>query len=191
MPPPFRWTGTCVPGRFQSGKSGRPSDRSINCWTASVPGLSPVKKEPGVFWADASGLDKLYGSLEAWARQIDFQLSRLKFPASIVIGFSRFGSYALAKAERLVTVLPSPEVEQAQGRRVSLLHLQPRSQAERSAGEAGDSHPGRLAAASRSRHPTPPWRASPQPLPPCLGRAAAAAPAPQHPRASPRPHGPE
>ena len=88
------------------------------------PRVEPCEDEPGVFWADASGLDKLYGSLEAWARQIDLQLSRLEFPASIVIGFSRFGSYALAKAERLVTVLPSLEVEQAQSRRVSLLHLQ-------------------------------------------------------------------
>ena len=88
------------------------------------PRVEPCEDEPGVFWADASGLDKLYGSLETWARQIDLQLSRLDFPASIVIGFSRFGSYALAKAERLVTVLPSLEVEQAQSRRVSLLHLQ-------------------------------------------------------------------
>lgn len=88
------------------------------------PRVEPREDEPGVFWADAGGLNKLYRSLEAWARQIDFQLSRLEFPASIVIGFSRFGSYALAKAERLVTVLPSPEAEQAQSRRVSLLHLQ-------------------------------------------------------------------
>ena len=88
------------------------------------PRVEPCEKEPGVFWADAGGLDKLYGSLEAWARQIDFHLSRLEFPASIVIGFSRFGSYALAKAERLLTVLPSLEVEQTQSRRVSLLHLQ-------------------------------------------------------------------
>ena len=88
------------------------------------PRVEPCEKEPGVFWADAGGLGKLYGSLETWARQIDFQLSRLEFPASIVIGFSRFGSYALAKAERLLTVLPSLEVEQTQIRRVSLLRLQ-------------------------------------------------------------------
>ena len=88
------------------------------------PRVEPCEKEPGVFWADAGGLDKLYGSLEAWARQIDLHLSRLELPASIVIGFSRFGSYALAKAERLLAVLPSPEAEQARSRRVSLLHLQ-------------------------------------------------------------------
>ncbi len=88
------------------------------------PRVEPCEDEPGIFWADAGGLDKLYGTLEAWARQIDLHLSRLEFSASIVIGFSRFGSYALAKAERLVTVLPSPEAEQAQSRRVSLLHLQ-------------------------------------------------------------------
>ena len=88
------------------------------------PRVEPCEDEPGVFWADASGLDKLYGSLEAWARQIDSHLSRLELTASIVIGFSRFGSYALAKAANLVTVLPSLEVEGAESRRVSLLHLQ-------------------------------------------------------------------
>ena len=93
----------------------------LNCFS---PRVEPYEDEPGVFWADASGLDKLYGSLENWAQQINSQLSQLEFPASIVIGFSRFGSYALTKAERLVTVLPSLEAEQTQSCRVNLLHLQ-------------------------------------------------------------------
>ena len=87
------------------------------------PRIEPCNDEPGIFWADASGLDRLYASLEDWARQIDTHLSRLALPASIVVGFSRFGSYAIARARNLLTVIPSFEVEEAESRRVRLLHL--------------------------------------------------------------------
>ena len=88
------------------------------------PRIEPCNDEPGIFWVDASGLDKLHASLEDWAMQIDSRLSRLALKASIVVGFSRFGSYAIARSVNRVTVFPSPEVEQAESRMVRLLHLQ-------------------------------------------------------------------
>ena len=88
------------------------------------PRVEPCEDEPGIFWADASGLDKLYESLQDWAGQIASHLSRLELPASIAVGFSRFGSYAIAKAGSLVAVLPSSEVEETESRRVRLQHLQ-------------------------------------------------------------------
>ena len=87
------------------------------------PGVEPSQDEPGVFWIDASGLDKLYGSFEDWTRQMAVRLSREELPASIVVGFSRFGSYAIAKAENRVTVLPSLEMEEVCSRKVRLQHL--------------------------------------------------------------------
>ena len=87
------------------------------------PRVEPCQDEPGIFWADAGGLDKLYDSLGDWAGQIASRLSRLELSASVVVGFSRFGSYAIAKAERRVTVLPSFEVEEIRSRRVRLQHL--------------------------------------------------------------------
>jgi protein ImuB len=54
--------------------------------------------ETGVFWLDASGLRRLFLSLEAWASALRQQLLALGFEASVVVGFSRFGSYAAARA---------------------------------------------------------------------------------------------
>ena len=51
------------------------------------------------------------------------RLSREELPASIVVGFSRFGSYAIAKAGNRVTVLPSLEMEEVCSRKVLLQHL--------------------------------------------------------------------
>lgn len=87
------------------------------------PGVEPSQDEPGVFWIDAGGLDKLYGSFENWTRQMAVRFSREELPASIVVGFSRFGSYAIAKAENRVTVLPSFEMEEVCSRKVRLQHL--------------------------------------------------------------------
>lgn len=55
--------------------------------------------EPGVFWLDASGLLRLYVSLEAWSAALRKRLLEKDFYACVVVGFSRFGSYALARAQ--------------------------------------------------------------------------------------------
>ncbi|MDE2888942.1 MAG: DNA polymerase Y family protein [Gemmatimonadota bacterium] len=112
--------------------AGTVSEREIQAAVRQVHGLlerfspriEPSNDEPGIFWVDAGGLDKLHTSLEDWARQIDARLSRLALKAGIVVGFGRFGSYAVARSASRVIVFPSPEVEQAESRTVRLLHLQ-------------------------------------------------------------------
>lgn len=80
-------------------------------WTFS-PQLE-VGDEPGVFWLDASGLGKLFVSLEVWSARLRERLLALDFQACVVVGFSRFGSYALARAQREPEscVLTSPQEE--------------------------------------------------------------------------------
>ncbi len=112
--------------------AGTVSEREIQAAVRQVhrllerfsPRIEPSNDEPGIFWVDASGLDKLHTSLEDWARQIDARLSRLALKAGIVVGFGRFGSYAVARSASRVIVFPSPEVEQTESRMVRLLHLQ-------------------------------------------------------------------
>ena len=87
------------------------------------PRVEPCEEEPGIFWVDTTGLDKLYGSLQEWARQIRVQLSRLQLQASIAVGFTRFGSYAIAKGKNQVSVIPSFDFEEIECRRVRLQHL--------------------------------------------------------------------
>jgi len=61
------------------------------------PEVEPCHDEPGVFWLDASGLSQLYASPRQWAQAIDAMLRQLGFRAAIVVGFTRFGTYACAR----------------------------------------------------------------------------------------------
>ena len=87
------------------------------------PRVEPSGEEPGIFWVDAGGLDWLYESLGDWAGQMHAALSALELSASVVVGFGRFGAYAVAKARNGVVVLPTTEAEESASRKVRLLDL--------------------------------------------------------------------
>jgi len=88
-----------------------------------TPSVEPATREPGVFLLDASGLQRLYDSLTAWARLIRSDLQRAGFNATVVVGFGRFGSYAAAKAKRGVIVFNAVAEERAVARQVRLDRL--------------------------------------------------------------------
>jgi len=79
--------------------------------------------EPGVFWLDARGLERLFGSLDEWAACVQADLVRAGYRATLVLGFSRFGTYALARSRRGVHVLGSPAGESDAARAVPLDRL--------------------------------------------------------------------
>jgi protein ImuB len=82
---------------------------------------------PGLFWLNAAGLERLYPSLVRWAEQIRLELERSGFGATVIAGFSRFGSYAVARHKRGVVVFRAPADERAAAARVPLdrLDLEP------------------------------------------------------------------
>jgi protein ImuB len=82
-----------------------------------------VGEEAGVFWLDASGLGRLYTSLVTWSEALRTQLIDLGFATCVVVGFSRFGSYALARASRQSHVLTSAADERTRVERVPLARL--------------------------------------------------------------------
>jgi protein ImuB len=88
-----------------------------------TPEVEPSGEEPGVFWLNAAGLDLLYPSLEEWARSVSEELDRAGFSATVVVGFTRFGSYALARAGRGTVVFRNPATERAAAREVLLDRL--------------------------------------------------------------------
>ena len=93
------------------------------------PNIEPYDAQPGVFWIDASGLERLYPSLRAWAREIAADLQGAGFECALTVGFSRFGSYALARARPLgVTVFDREVDERLAARDVPLdrLDVKPR-----------------------------------------------------------------
>jgi len=92
------------------------------------PRVEPARHEPGVFWLDAGGLERLSGTPEQWALRLHRSLKRARFVAGVAVGFSRFGSYCLARVQRRVVIITSVEAEATTCRRVPLarLELEPR-----------------------------------------------------------------
>lgn len=87
------------------------------------PHVEPSTEQHGVFWLDASGLRHLYPSLQAWADLIRVDLQQEGLIASITVGFSRFGAYALATSQRGVLVCADAAEERARVERVPLARL--------------------------------------------------------------------
>jgi len=52
--------------------------------------------EPGSFWLDGDGLDRVFG--DRWGVSIMKAVSELGYHGAVVVGFSRFATYAIARA---------------------------------------------------------------------------------------------
>ncbi len=87
-----------------------------------TPHIEPSEDHPGVFWLDASGLQPLFASLESWARDVHHHLTLSDFRSRVVVGFTRFGTYATTKTGG-VTVFPDAVAEQQAARVVPLTLL--------------------------------------------------------------------
>lgn len=91
-------------------------------WNFS-PNIEPSSREPGVFWIDPRGLERLYATHDTWASAIQDDLKKAGFHAIVAIGFTRFGTYATTKAARRNIVFPGIEQERAYVRQVPIAHL--------------------------------------------------------------------
>ena len=86
--------------------------------------VEPSRDEPGVFWLGASGLSLLHPRLEEWAGLIHGDLAGAALHNTVAVGFSRFGSYAAAKACDRTVVFHTPEEEHHHVRGVRLDRLE-------------------------------------------------------------------
>ena len=103
---------------------GSAIDELVELLLRHSPQVEPAADEPGVFWLDACGLERLSGSMQHWADDVNRDLDAAGFFARVVVGFSRFGSYAVARgASRRTTVFGAPEQELAAARLVPLARL--------------------------------------------------------------------
>lgn len=100
-----------------------------------TPEVEPVRvdcqeaDDIGTFWLNASGLDMLYPQLSIWTQEALAALQACGFLAVIAVGFTRFGSYIVARSRRKSIVLSSARAEEQLARRAPLrgLPLSPRS----------------------------------------------------------------
>lgn len=80
--------------------------------------------EPGTFWLDGDGLARIFASGTAWGVEISKAAAELGFTGSTVVGFSRFATYAIARATRHgVTVLRGDADERLAAAAVPLARL--------------------------------------------------------------------
>ena len=90
------------------------------------PDVEPCRDEPGVFWLNASGLSRLHASLHRWAWEIAASLRSHGFQTMVAAGFTRFGTYAVARTltpGEPVAVVRDPTAERARAGRVRLGRL--------------------------------------------------------------------
>lgn len=92
------------------------------------PRVEPARHEPGVFWLDAGGLERVAGTRTEWAERLRRGLREARFVCGVTVGFSRFGTYCLSRVHRQAAVISTPAREVAACRRVTLdrLDLPPR-----------------------------------------------------------------
>lgn len=88
-----------------------------------TPEVEPAREEPGVFWLNGAGLQRLYYSPQQWAHAIYQSLRRRGFAVNLAVGFTRFGTYASAKAKGGATVFHDPETERNAARKAPLQRL--------------------------------------------------------------------
>ena len=88
-----------------------------------TPEVEPSAHEPGVFWLNGKGLKWLYSSPRKWAQALHASVETGAFHATVVIGFTRFGTYAVAKAEKGIVVFHDPAEERHAAQNVPLDRL--------------------------------------------------------------------
>jgi protein ImuB len=87
------------------------------------PEVEPCAGEPGTFWLSGSGLGSLFQTASRWGRAIRAALDGAGFASSIAVGFTRFGTYAVAKRNQPICVFRDPESERRAALAVSLDRL--------------------------------------------------------------------
>ena len=87
------------------------------------PEVEPAKKHPGIYWINAVGLSGLYASATAWAKQIRDLLTTHHFSSTVVVGFDRFASYAVACSNKGIKIFTDADQEQRAMKQVSLSRI--------------------------------------------------------------------
>lgn len=77
------------------------------------PRVEPKRDEPGVFWLDLTGMQRLIPSLPAWCDEVVAALKEAGYRSTLAVGFSRFGTYATARTVRGVRRYGSGAEERA------------------------------------------------------------------------------
>jgi protein ImuB len=102
-------------------------NKAVTTLTAQLmrfsPEVEPSALEPGVFWLNCVGLERLYPSPAKWVRALHEDIQTQGFHANIVAGFSRFGTYAVAKVTKGTLIFSDPAEERLATEKILLSRL--------------------------------------------------------------------
>lgn len=119
--------GLSLAPRLQAAEvASRELEQELRELTELLGSFSPeveLAEEPGVFWLGAAGLGRLFKSASAWAGQIHEALAARGRRGSVVVGFSRFRTYGIARHIDGIRVLRTPQEEDSLFRAVPLEKL--------------------------------------------------------------------
>jgi len=87
------------------------------------PRVEPVVGEPGAFWLDPNGIVPLYGSFASWASTLATDLQARGYASTIVVGFHRFRTHAIARSRSGVLVMPDAKSESRLAQHVPLVQV--------------------------------------------------------------------
>lgn len=115
-------------------------DRIIKLLSAFTPDIEPCPFDADSFWAAVDGLRSLFTSESHWIEKVREALAGEGFRAKVAVGFTRFGTYAIARSRSHLTVFATQREEYEQVSRA--IDRYPPSPAEdkEHAAEARDPH---------------------------------------------------
>ncbi len=88
-----------------------------------TPEVEPAAGEPGVFWLNGAGLKRLYASPRQWGCAIRKDINGRGWDISLAVGFTRFGTYAVAKARKGITIFHDAAEERDAAQKIPLSRL--------------------------------------------------------------------
>ncbi len=96
----WRWIATCGPAPVDEQRIAAATEALHRHLLRYSPRVEPARHEPGVFWLDAGGLQRVGGTPAAWAERLWRGLRKARFVCGVTVGFSRFGTYCLSRVHR-------------------------------------------------------------------------------------------
>jgi protein ImuB len=88
-------------------------ERIVTSLSTFTPDIEPCPFDMDAFWVSVDGLRSLFGSASLWIEKVRGALLAEGFQASVVIGFTRFGTYAIARSRSRPIVFASRREEYA------------------------------------------------------------------------------
>ena len=90
-----------------SGRVAEARDRIVRLLSAFTPDIEPCPFDTDAFWVSVDGLRSLFESESRWIEKVRAALAAEGFAASVVVGFTRFGTYAIARSRQCAIVFAS------------------------------------------------------------------------------------